>query len=73
MRSSGYRGNPKDGTLMIRAFPYAVTPGDGAITVTSWPREVICSITRRIELVTPLMAGRKLSATIAILIGARDP
>jgi hypothetical protein len=30
-------------------------------------------MTRRIEFVTPLMAGRKLSATIAILIGAREP
>jgi hypothetical protein len=25
------------------------------------------------EFVTPLMAGRKLSATIAILMGAREP
>jgi hypothetical protein len=25
------------------------------------------------EFVTPLMAGRKLSATMAILIGAREP
>ena len=62
---SGHRGSGTDGMRTTGTPSWTDGPGEGAITIASWPSAARWSSTRSTERATPLTDGANDSAMIA--------